>query len=118
MWLTSAIAVVVQSSFPAAVIVAFLLALAGKRSLDVAYSYAKRCGWTHVRHFWTGDSDNRGFESPAARRFGVGGVPTAFLIDPQGKIIWRGHPKDHNCETQIDGLLQICMMANSIAYSG
>jgi hypothetical protein len=76
-------------------------------SKDVPYSYAGRRGWTHVRHFWTGDSDDKGFESPAANKFGINGVPTAILIDPAGKIIWRGHPRDHNCETQIDRLLRI-----------
>jgi len=82
-----------------------VLAVSIDDSTDVVYSYAKRRGWTHVRHFWTGASDRRGFESPAAKKFGVNGVPTAILIDSHGEIIWRGHPRDHNCETQIDGLL-------------
>ncbi|MBL7186758.1 MAG: TlpA family protein disulfide reductase [Phycisphaerae bacterium] len=82
-----------------------VLAVSIDDSKDVVYSYAKRRGWTHVRHFWTGASGRRAFESPAAEKFGVNGVPTAILIDPQGAIIWRGHPKDHNCETQIDELL-------------
>ncbi len=82
-----------------------VLAVSIDDSKDIPCSYAKRRGWTHVRHFWTGASDSKGFERPAAKKFGVNGVPTAFLIDPAGKIIWRGHPRDHNCETQIDGLL-------------
>jgi len=75
-------------------------------SKDVVYSYAKRRGWTHVRHFWTGESDRKDFESPAAEKFGVWGVPTGILIDPQSVVIWRGHPKDQNCEAQIDALLR------------
>jgi thiol-disulfide isomerase/thioredoxin len=83
-----------------------VLAVSIDYSKKVVYSYAKRRGWTHVRHFWTGDGERTGFDSPAADKFGVQGVPTAFLIDPQGVIVRRGHPKDHNCETQIDELLR------------
>jgi thiol-disulfide isomerase/thioredoxin len=83
-----------------------VLAVSIDYSKEVVYSYAKRRGWTHVRHFWTGESDRTGINSPAADRFGVEGVPTAFLIDPQGVIVWRGDPRDQDCEMQIDALLR------------
>lgn len=82
-----------------------VLAVSIDDSKDVVYPYVKRRGWTHVHHFWTGESGRTGFKSPAAEKFGVKGVPTAILIDPQGIIIWRGHPRDRNCEMQIDELL-------------
>ncbi|MHC4582042.1 MAG: TlpA family protein disulfide reductase, partial [Planctomycetota bacterium] len=82
-----------------------VLAVSIDDSNDVAYPYAKRRQWTDVRHLWTGASDRRGFDSPAAKKFGVSGIPTAILIDADGEIIWRGHPRDHDCETQIDRLL-------------
>lgn len=75
-------------------------------SKDVVYPYVKRRGWTHVQHFWTGESGRTGFKGPAAEKFGVKGIPTAILIDPQGVIIWRGHPRDRNCEMQIEELLR------------
>jgi thiol-disulfide isomerase/thioredoxin len=52
---------------------------------------AKR-GWTHLAHYWSGASKINGFQSPAARLFVVDGVPTAFLIAPDGRILWRGSP--------------------------
>lgn len=83
-----------------------VLAVSIDNSKDVVYPYVKRRGWTHVHHFWTGESGRTGFKGPAAEKFGITGVPTAILIDPQGVIIWRGHPKSKNCETQIDELLR------------
>ena len=82
-----------------------VLAVSIDDTKDVVYPYVKRRGWTHVHHFWTGESGRTGFKSPAAEKFGVKGVPTAILIDSQGVIIWRGHPRDRNCETQIDELM-------------
>ena len=83
-----------------------VLAVSIDNSKDVVYPYVKRRGWTHVHNFWTGESGRTGFKSPAAEKFGVKGVPIAILIDPQGVIIWRGHPRDRNCEMQIEELLR------------
>jgi hypothetical protein len=52
---------------------------------------AKR-GWTHLEHYWSGPSKINGFQSPAARLFVIDGVPTALLIAPDGRILWRGSP--------------------------
>jgi len=49
-------------------------------------------GWTHLDHYWSGTPDVNGFEGAAARAFVISGVPTTFLIDRNGRIIWRGHP--------------------------
>jgi thiol-disulfide isomerase/thioredoxin len=49
-------------------------------------------GWTHLEHYWSGNDINFGFENAAARAFVISGVPTTFLIDRGGRIIWRGHP--------------------------
>ena len=49
-------------------------------------------GWTHLTPYWTGAEGKLSFEAPAMQAFVVNGVPTSFLIDPQGKILWRGHP--------------------------
>lgn len=43
-----------------------------------------------------------------ARFFGVGGIPDAILVDPQGKVVWRGHPmglKDGDIEKALKGAL-------------
>jgi thiol-disulfide isomerase/thioredoxin len=68
--------------------------------------YAHWRGWTHVRHVWAGAEGQTDFDSPAGQAFGVNGVPMAFLIAADGRIVWRGHPRDANPERQIDELLQ------------
>jgi thiol-disulfide isomerase/thioredoxin len=48
--------------------------------------------WTHLEHFWAGPNETNGFDAPAAKLFVVDGVPTSFLIAPDGHILWRGEP--------------------------
>jgi thiol-disulfide isomerase/thioredoxin len=53
-------------------------------------------GWTHLNTYWTGAKGKVSFEAPALQAFVVNGVPTSFLIDGQGKILWRGHPMSND----------------------
>ncbi len=50
------------------------------------------------------------FENPAARAFVISGVPTTFLIDKGGRILWRGHPMSKvggkDLETRIEEAAQ------------
>ncbi len=73
---------------------------------EIVRSYVEQQGWTHVRHLWARDGSEDVFESKAVQTFGLGGVPTAMLIDAEGRIVWRGFPRDAEVETQIRGLLQ------------
>lgn len=73
---------------------------------DVVRSYIDQRDWTHVRHLWAGDGPEGAFESKAVHVFGLRGVPTAMLIDAEGRIVWRGFPRDVDVETQIRGLLE------------
>jgi hypothetical protein len=44
-----------------------------------------------------------------ARWFGVSGIPDAVLIDPTGKIVWRGHPaslEESTIEANLKGALE------------
>ena len=83
-----------------------VLAVSIDDSKDIVYRCVKTRGWTHIRHFWTGERDHIRFKSPAADKFGITGIPTAILVDPEGMIVWRGHPEDQDCETRIDALLR------------
>jgi thiol-disulfide isomerase/thioredoxin len=71
---------------------------------DAVKRYVERKGWTSIHHVWAGVEGQTDFDSPAALAFGVNGVPCAFLIAADGRIVWKGHPKDANPETQIDEL--------------
>jgi thiol-disulfide isomerase/thioredoxin len=60
---------------------------------DVVVQHAKDRGWDVFPQFWSERvEDKSNFGSSAAAKFGVNGVPTAFLIGPDGKIRWTGHP--------------------------
>lgn len=62
--------------------------------------YLEKMGlWGQCEHFWAGAG---GWLSPASRAFGVSGVPTAVVINPDGVIVWRGHPMSLNLQTVIE----------------
>ncbi len=56
--------------------------------------HLKKQGWTHLDHYWAGDEESDGFKGAAARKFVVTQVPTAMLIDRDGRILWRGDPTE------------------------
>lgn len=69
-------------------------------SREVVMPHLKRRGWDKfARHTW--DNDGR-----AANAYGVDGVPTAFLIDPAGKVAWSGHPLSEDVGTKLNRYLQ------------
>ena len=63
---------------------------------EVAAKHADRLGWTSLRHLWSQRSESD-FQSDVEGAFSVRGVPTAILLDTDGKIVWYGHPVDANC---------------------
>lgn len=58
--------------------------------------------WNQVWHLWCGEE---AFSSEASKTYGISGVPTAFLIDQEGKIVWRGHPGGYDYKAEIGKLL-------------
>lgn len=73
---------------------------------DRVRQHLRQHDWTSTSHFWTGEAGKDDFQAPAARAFVVQGVPTAFLIDPDGRILWRGHPGEQDLKTRIDQILR------------
>jgi len=59
---------------------------------EAARRHLAGAGLTALAPFWSGTEGNAGWESPAAKLFGVVGVPSALLIDREGRVLWRGHP--------------------------
>ncbi|MCS6919280.1 MAG: redoxin domain-containing protein [Fimbriimonadales bacterium] len=61
--------------------------------------YLEKMGlWGQCENFWAGLG---GWNSPASRAFGIQGVPTAIVINPDGVIAWRGHPMTLNLQSVI-----------------
>lgn len=69
---------------------------------DVIKHVDKR-GWTNTFNVW---ARGGGWHSTPAQTFRVTGVPTTYLIDAQGKIVWAGHPSGADFGKKIDGLLK------------
>lgn len=59
-------------------------------------AHLRRKNWTSVEHFWAGP-DIEKVTGPLR----VTGVPTAFLLDPDGQIVWTGHPSEIDLEEAI-----------------
>jgi thiol-disulfide isomerase/thioredoxin len=60
-------------------------------------------GWTNTFNVWAGEG---GWHSVPATTFRVTGVPTSYLIDAQGKIVWAGHPSGMDFGKTVDALLK------------
>ena len=66
-----------------------------------ARDHLQRRGWTNTFSVWAGPG---GFDAEPAKSFRVNGVPTAYVLDSEGKIAWAGHPMFDLAAT-VDGLL-------------
>ena len=75
-------------------------------------------GWTHLNTYWTGAEGKLSFEAPAMQAFVVHGVPCSFLIDPNGKILWRGHPMSNEGGKTLEDRIQECFRPKRVSNSG
>lgn len=41
---------------------------------------------------WPQVCDGKGWNSPPVKEWGVKGIPDTFILSPEGKVLWRGHP--------------------------
>lgn len=60
-------------------------------------------GWTNTFNVWAGEG---GWHSTPAATFRVSAVPTSYVIDQEGKIIWSGHPAVANFAETVETLLK------------
>lgn len=74
-------------------------------SVETVAKHVRRKGWNRIRPV-VPDYD---FSSEPAKRFplGVNGVPHAFLISPDGLILWSGTASNAELEQKIERLLQV-----------
>jgi cytochrome c biogenesis protein CcmG/thiol:disulfide interchange protein DsbE len=63
---------------------------------DKVEPFAKKMNMTYIV----------GYGSPTGDAYGVEGIPTAFVIGPEGKVVWSGHPMDENFEKTLEGLVR------------
>ena len=56
---------------------------------ETARAHLEKNGWLATINRWAGEG---GWHSPAAQAFRVRGVPTAYVLDRDGKVVQAGHP--------------------------
>lgn len=69
---------------------------------QITLNHLRKKNWIACRQTWAAN----GFESVAAKAYHVDGIPTAFLVDASGNIVWAGYPEDLNLEAKIEALLK------------
>lgn len=72
-------------------------------TIDTVRKHVDKRGWTNTFNVWAGDG---GWRSSPALTYRVSGVPTSYVIDQKGQIVWAGHPAGANFEQTVNGLLQ------------
>ncbi len=72
-------------------------------TIDVLRKHVDKRGWTNTFNVWAGEG---GWRSAPAKAFRVNGVPTTYLIDASGKIVWAGHPSGKDFGKAVDDLLK------------
>lgn len=78
-----------------------ILGVSLDKTREALEEHIKKKGWTHVQHTWAGGWT--GQEVP--EKYQVRSVPTGILVDPDGIIIWRGHPGRVDIEEMIEEYL-------------
>ena len=85
---------------------AVILGLSIDDAPDLVVKHCRTRGWDNLRQLWCGDGEKKGWGCEAVEVYGIRGVPTALLLDSNGKIVWRGHPASFKVEEEIDKLLK------------
>ncbi|MCB9209600.1 MAG: TlpA family protein disulfide reductase [Ignavibacteriales bacterium] len=74
-------------------------------ALDDEKAVKKYCKENDI--MWTQIVPEGGWKAEISSKYGVNGVPTAFLIDINGKLVESLHPSDENLTSKIENLLNM-----------
>lgn len=72
------------------------------KAMEAQEHLAKK-GWSQTSNAWAGDG---GWNSGPAKKFRVRGVPTAYVIDGDGKVVNAGHPMSLDFGAIVDAQLR------------
>ena len=81
-----------------------LVAVGIDNERDPLRKYVLQHGLGTIRQLW-GPEDKSAEMADAHAAYSITGVPTAFLIGRDGRIVWRGHPASIDVEAKIKELL-------------
>jgi thiol-disulfide isomerase/thioredoxin len=66
-----------------------VIALSIDEKAEEARNHLEKKGWSKTFNVWAGEG---AWQAPAARAFRVSGVPTAYVLDREGRVSKAGHP--------------------------
>ncbi len=81
-----------------------LVAISIDNDREELLRHVRQNGLSTVRQLWSPENQSEKAGS-AYGEYVISGVPTAFLIGRDGRILWRGHPKSIELERKIDELI-------------
>ncbi len=81
-----------------------LVAVGIDNERDPLRKYVLQHGLGTIQQLWS-PQDKSADTANAHAAYTITGVPTAFLIDRDGRIVWRGHPASLDAEPKIEALL-------------
>lgn len=80
---------------------AAILGLSIDTEAKLAADHCESRGWDNVRQLWC-PGEKTGWGSDAVQVYGIRGVPTAYLLGRDGRILWTGHPASIDVEAKIE----------------
>jgi thiol-disulfide isomerase/thioredoxin len=72
-------------------------------TMDIVRKHINERNWTNTFNVWAGEG---GWLSATAKTFRVTQVPTTYVLDAGGKIVYSGYPDDSRLAEAIDDLLK------------
>ena len=82
-----------------------LVAVGIDKDRDELRRHVQQHGDAPIRYLWS-PQDGDAMAGSAYADYVISGVPTAFLIGRDGRIVWRGHPASLELEQKIDELIE------------
>ena len=80
------------------------VALSIDDNLEVLNEFLEQKSWSKEFFYWSEEQVNK---LTAAQIFAVKGVPSNFLIDAEGKLVWKGEAKLSEIEDKVNELLEV-----------
>jgi thiol-disulfide isomerase/thioredoxin len=68
-----------------------IISLSIDDSIELPINHVNKRGWTNTINAWAGEG---GWKSTAAKKFRLSGVPSVYIVDERGKIIYAEHASD------------------------
>ncbi len=68
-----------------------IISLSIDDSIELPINHVNKRGWTNTINAWAGEG---GWKSAPAKKFRLNGVPSVYIVDEQGKIIYAEHASD------------------------